>query len=167
MKKACVLYREAFPANERMPFFMIKKFAKKVKCDLFGIYDNGFSGIMFVVYYADIVYIFYLAVIPEMRGKGCGTKALSAAKEIFADKRIILNMEEVDEKYSNFEQRLNRQRFYESNGFSVSDYKTSEKGVVYEMLYCSGEVSFEEYSSLIQNLFGKLIFHTFYKRINK
>lgn len=166
LKKAKKLYMEAFPAGERMPYFMLKHFADTDKCDFFKMDDNGFAGLMFVVYYGDIVYIFFLAVVPEARGKGYGTKALDEAKKIFSGKRLILNMEEVDEKYDNFEQRVKREKFYKSNGFETSDYKTSEKDIVYEMMHYGEAVSFEEYSKLIQSLFGKMIFNIFYKKIN-
>lgn len=167
MQKAKALYGEAFPANERVPFFILKKLAKKENCDLFELYSDGFAGMMFTVYYKDIVYIFYLAVDSAMRGKGYGSGSLSAAKKLFTGKRIILSMEEVDKKYNNYEQRLKRQRFYESNGFSVSDYKTSENGVIYEMMHCAGEVKFEEFKSLMESIFGKLIFKAFYKKIKR
>ncbi|MGN1421338.1 MAG: GNAT family N-acetyltransferase [Eubacterium sp.] len=166
-KKAKKLYREAFPAGERMPYFMLKHFSNTDKCDFFKMDDNGFAGLMFVVYYKDIVYIFFLAVVPEARGKGYGTKALDEAKKIFSGKRLILNMEEVDEKYENFEQRVKREKFYNSNGFEKSDYKTSEKDIVYEMMHYGKEVSYEEYSMLIQSLFGKRIFNIFYRKIDK
>lgn len=166
-KKAKILYREAFPVGERMPYFMLKHFANTPKCDFFKMDDNGFAGLMFVVYYEDIVYIFFLAVVPDARGKGYGTKALDEAKKIFSGKRLILNMEEVDEGYENFEQRVKREKFYNSNGFKKSDYKTSEKDIVYEMMHYGGEVSFEEYSRLIENLFGKTIFKIFYKKIDR
>lgn len=164
-KRAGKLYKEAFPIDERMPYFMIKHFAKGDKCDFFKLDDNGFAGLMFVVYYEDIVYIFFLAVEPEFRGKGYGTKALDEAKKLFAGKRLILNMEEVDEKYDNYTQRVKRQHFYEGNGFSKSSYKTSEKDVVYEMMQYGGYVTFEEYSRLITSLFGKRIFKRYYKEI--
>lgn len=167
IRKAKALYKEAFPIDERMPYFMLKSFADGDKCDFFMLYENGFSGLMFTVYYNDIVYIFYLAVSPDKRGLGYGTKALEEAKRLFDGKRIILNMEELDEKYDNFSQRVKRARFYEANGFVMSDYKTAEKDVVYEMLYYGGYVSYDEYSSLIENLFGKFIFKRFYKKISK
>ena len=166
-KKAKRLYREAFPIDERMPYFMLKHFANTEKCDFFKMDDNGFAGLMFVVYYEDIVYIFFLAVVPEARGRGYGTKALDEAKRLFSGKRLILNMEEVDEKYDNLKQRVKREKFYKSNGFETSDYKTSEKNIVYEMMHYGKDVSFEEYSRLIQSLFGKAIFNIFYKRIDK
>lgn len=72
-KKVIKLYKEAFPKEERIPIWLLKKLARKNKANFYGIYDNEkFIGLIYNIYYKDIVFIFYLAIDKETRGKGYG-----------------------------------------------------------------------------------------------
>ena len=64
------LYKSAFPANERMPFWLLKRLAKKENADFYGIYDKEkFVGIIYNIYHKDIVFIFYFAINENLIGK--------------------------------------------------------------------------------------------------
>lgn len=68
------LYIEAFPAIERIPLFLLKLLTKKGKADFFEIYDDtNCIGMLYIVYYKDIVFVFYLAIDNKLRGRGYGT----------------------------------------------------------------------------------------------
>ena len=76
------LYKEAFPKNERIPIFILKLLTRKNKADFFEIYDKEqFIGLVYNVYYHDIVFVFYLAVNNDLRGKGYGSKVLELIKD--------------------------------------------------------------------------------------
>ena len=45
----------------------------------------------------------------------------------------MLCIEEVDEKYDNYKQRVHRKNFYLRNGFQEMGFKYVEKDVKYEM----------------------------------
>ena len=47
----------------------------------------------------------------------------------------MLCIEEVDEKYDNYKQRVHRKNFYLRNGLQEMGFKYVEKDVKYEMLY--------------------------------
>ena len=52
------------------------------------------------------------------------------------------------------------------NGFKEANFTIKEKNIIYEMLYYNKndkKVSSQEYHELIQNYFGKLLYHYFYK----
>lgn len=162
------LYKYAFPANERVPFWLLKRLAKKENADFFGIYDKqNFIGLVYIINYKDIVFIFYLAIDENLRGQGYGTKVLSAIKEKYDNHRIVLNIEEIDSKSSNNEQRLKRKKFYQKNGFIDLNYKIREAGVMYETLCYSknnATVDKEEYMEMMRNYFGKVISKYVYKQ---
>ena len=84
-----------------------------------------------------------------------------------AGRRVILNIETLDEECDNREERVRRKNFYLKNGFNEAGYKTRENNVVYEMLYYGGSVSEEEYSALIEKYLGKFFFKFYYKKIGK
>lgn len=162
------LYKSAFPANERMPFWLLKRLAKKENADFYGIYDKEkFVGIIYNIYHKDIVFIFYFAINESLRGQGYGTKVLDSIKQKYDNHRIVLNIEEIDLNSSNNEQRLKRKKFYEKSGFKDLNYKVKEAGVVYETLCYSPNnvmVSKEEYMEMMKKYFGKLISKYVYRK---
>ena len=57
------LYREAFPKNERIPISILQLLTRKNKAKFYAIYDGEeFIGLLYNVYYKDIVLILYLAI---------------------------------------------------------------------------------------------------------
>ena len=165
------LYKEAFPKNEQVPFWLLKRLSKKENVEFYGIYEESkFAGLVYNVIYKDIVFIFYLAIDKNARGNGYGGKILSSLKEKYKNHRIVLNIEEVDENRENFEQRKRRKNFYIKNGFYDLNYTIKEYGEDYEMLCYNEEgkhVSKEEYMCLMRNYFGDFLYNFVYKKISE
>jgi ribosomal protein S18 acetylase RimI-like enzyme len=89
----------------------------------------------YVATYAEFptfIFIDYLLVNPNIRGKGLGSKALSLFKS--KDKTIILEVEPADTDKQETTQRI---RFYERNGFQKAEHivytRSDEEGDPYEM----------------------------------
>ena len=163
-KKVTKLYNEAFPKNERIPIWLLKILAKKNKAKFYGIYDNEkFVGLVYNIFYKDIVFVFYLAIDKATRGQGYGTKVLDSIKEKYKNYRIILCIEPVDENSDNYEQRVKRKNFYLKNGFKDSNYTIKERNIIYEMLYYNENVTSQEFQELMKNYFGKVVYSYFYK----
>lgn len=156
------LYSSAFPADEKMPYFILKHKAKKHLAQFYAVYDGDlFVGLAYCVIYHDILFVFYLAIAPECRGHGYGSEVLKAVEEKYGRYRIVLNIEEVSENSPNYEQRLKRRAFYEKNGFFTLDYQIKEGNVVYDMMCFSAEgkgVSQTEYYKLMENYLGKVLY---------
>ena len=116
-KKVIKLYNEAFPKDEKIPIWLLKLLARKNKAKFYGIYDRKkFVGLLYNIYYKDIVFIFYLAINKETRGQGYGSKILELIKEKYNNHRIILCIEQVDKNSDNYKQRIKRKEFYIKNG---------------------------------------------------
>ncbi|MGN1302621.1 MAG: GNAT family N-acetyltransferase [Clostridia bacterium] len=163
-KKVTKLYNEAFPKDERIPIWLLKILARKNKAKFYGIYDNEkFVGLVYNIFYKDIVFVFYLAIDKATRGQGYGTKVLDSIKEKYKNYRIILCIEPVDENSDNYEQRVKRKNFYLKNGFKDSNYTIKEKNIIYEMLYYNENVILQEFQELMKNYFGKILHKCFYK----
>lgn len=156
-ERAIALYLSAFPEEERPDYHLMKEKANEGKIFLEGAIgeDGDFKGIAFCVPYKDIVYLYFLAVEPEARNHGMGSSILSAVKEAFKGRRIILNIESLHH-LQNGEEELKRRRlhFYQRNGFVDFNYWSIEWDVYYDMLGCGGYVSPKEYLELMDNLFG-------------
>lgn len=151
------LYINAFPKEERAPFRMLASKAELDFVDWWGIYENDTCvGLFYVLYNDNLVYLFYFAIMENLRGKGYGTKSLELLKQHYQGKRIFLSIEEVVEEADNYLERVKRKEFYERCGFKALDSKVKEGGVIYELLGIGGPVSNEEYTELIISWMGKL-----------
>lgn len=164
------LYKKSFPLAERMPYFILKSKSKQQNADFFKIYDgNELIGLWYGVTCKDIVFIFYLAINENCRGKGYGSRVLQLIKEKYSECRIVLNIEELDENSPNYEQRLKRKAFYSKNGFFLLDYKIKEGSVIYNNL-CYSEsgkaVTQQEYYELIKSYLGRGLY-CIYKFISR
>ena len=92
----------------------------------------------------------------KKRNRGYGSKILNDIKEKYQDKTILLCYEEVDEKYEDFLDRKNREKFYSRNGFINNELKTQEGEVVYQSAIIGNrKVTFEEYKILFDLCYGK------------
>lgn len=140
------LYENSFPEDEKVPFFILKAQAKKEISDIIGVYDDqGFIGFTILVFDQDIVFVWYLAIENNKRNQGYGSLILQRINQMYLNKRIILNVEEV----TNNEQ-LRRKQFYIKNGYQECGFKTMEYGVIYEMLYVHKKVSCKEYLTMMK-----------------
>ena len=156
------LYHSAFPVNERAPFRMLLRGAKKANVDFFSCLDGEeWIGFLYVVNYNDMSYVFYFAVDPQKRGRGYGSAVLQAAGKHYSGRRFFLAIEEVEEKYKNYPQRLARLHFYERAGFVRSGQKMQEGTVIYDLMGVGGRVTNKEYRRLIRSFAGfRMLFFT-------
>ena len=76
----------------------------------------------------------YLAVCPQARGTGAGTAILEKIRTYYADKKILLLIEELNPAATNIEQRVKRKRFYLRNGYIDTGIRTSSIGGNMEIL---------------------------------
>lgn len=159
------LYHTAFPADERVPFWLLMAKSKKENAEFYSVYDKDkWVGFVYFIHYQDILYIYYLAVSEKERGGGYGSKILKKITTKYQNKRIILFIEPVDKRAENYEERVNRKKFYEKNGFRDLNYLAVEKNVIYSVLGYGKKVLKKEYLLLIKNYFGKILFNLYYKK---
>lgn len=126
--------------------------------------DLEFIGLIYLVSYQNLVFIFYFAIDPKLQSHGYGSKVLDIIKKRFSDKILLLNIEEVDDFDLDSDARR-RKEFYIKNGFIPMDFKTIEYGVRYEMLTYNGAIAYENYKDLMINYLGKVQFNLIYKKI--
>lgn len=152
------LYNSAFPEDERPPFFWYYSVFKKTKDSyIIGYYqENQFIGFIQYVIYQDILYFAYLAISKQFRNQGYGTKILQEIIDEYRDHVKILCFEEVDEKYSNYSERLKRMQLYQRIGFIDNGLKTQEGDVIYQSAYIGKHrVSFDQYIKLFDLVYSE------------
>lgn len=157
------LFEHAFPVEERPPFSFHLMCRNQ---NIYGVYyKNEFAALMDTVVYKDIVYLYFLAVKKKFRKKGIASKIL---EDLFTkydkDYRIYLLMEEIDEKYSNYQQRIDRAHFYTKRGFKISNIKINEFEVIYSLLNNNKEVSYNDHMEVFEYLLRENGFYPTYKK---
>lgn len=152
------LYRDAFPLDERAPFFMLARKAEKGLADWWGIYEDGeWIGFFYVVADEKLAYVFYFAIDGQKRGRGCGTRALAALRAQYEGSRIFLAAEAIDPAAENYAERVRRKQFYLRCGMEELHTRVREGNVVYELLGTGGAVSGREYSRLVRRWAGPVL----------
>lgn len=158
MKKLKALYKRAFPRAEKKPFSLIKRLAKQGKMKIYSAEENGkFLGLAIMILHSDIALLDYLAIEESSRNIGVGGKVVEALKEIYKDKRLLLEIEDTGKDIPEREMRLRRKKFYLSHGLTVMPYKICLFGVDMEVLTYGGDVSFEDYHAVYSSTLPKRI----------
>lgn len=156
------LYKEAFPGAQRIPRFLLRFKLRKGKKGFSVLYDGEeWIGLLYLTQYRDIVFVQFLAVSESIRSRGYGSKVMDALGALYPEKRMVLNIEEVNEQAKNYQQRIKRKAFYEKNGFISTGYLVKEPDQMQEMLIRGGSISKQEielmYKELLGNIIGSLI----------
>lgn len=149
------LYKEAFPANERKPFFLLKRSAKKGFTEILSICCPDCCGMAVTFCCGDIVLLAYFAVSPAQRGGGIGSKAIKEIMKRYEGKRFILEIEDTEVKSENHEQRVRRKSFYLKNGLKDSKMRVFIFNMEMEILIEGENISFDEYRSIYKKAAGK------------
>lgn len=155
-KRIKKLYHDAFPMDERAPFWLLRKRADRENVDFWAVYsEEEWVGLAYVISREDLSYLFYLAIAQEVRGKGYGSAVLGAIKEKYAGSRIILAIEELDENAPNYQERIKRKQFYEKNGLRLLNCKMREAKVIYDVMGIADDVAPEEYGDMMKQYLGR------------
>ena len=148
------LYKKAFPRLERKSFMLIQKKVREGRSRILTVKDenNNFCGLMITATCSDVMLLDYFAIVEEFRGKGIGSQAISEFCKRFGNEyRIFLEIEFPDGD----DAKSRRKNFYLKNCLKESGIEVTLCSVPMELLYFSEIVSFEEYHSLYQEVFGE------------
>lgn len=158
-KELKALYKDAFPKEERKPFFFIEKLKKEGKCVIYTAVENGkFAGFAIILKDENFALIDYLAVNSEIRGLGIGSKILDELKNIYENKCLFLERETVLKNCDNAGQRNRRRNFYLKNGFSDSGIYVNVYTVDMTLMIYKKDITFDKYSDFLRKILGNKIF---------
>ena len=151
------LYLEAFPAEERKPFFIMEELCRKGQMEMLAILEGDtFIGldINMLAPGTDLCLLDYFAIAPSVRGGGYGSAALKCICERFAGQQFIFEIEPEDEVADNAEQRRRRKAFYLRNGLRESGLFVSLFGVPFELLSTKQGLRYEDYTKVLAATLG-------------
>ena len=150
--KSQALFESAFPEDERPPFSMILDWDHST---FFGVYrQDEYVGLVDLIRYQDMVYVFFLAISESFRNQGIGSQILSDLKKKYRGRRLFLLAEETGPRYSDNVLRERRLGFYARNGFLPTGDTVLEFGVRYLLLCSNKRVSKNEFVATMASLIG-------------
>ena len=147
------LYMDAFPFDERIPFYIMVSVGNDRGVEFLSIYDDDtWLGFIHTLVGEKLSYIFYFAIDGGLRQSGYGSKIIREYKKIHP--KLSLAIEPIEEDSDNIKQRKKRLEFYEKNGFATLDTKVVEMGVEFELMGAKGmEIKESDYKSLVKKFF--------------
>lgn len=151
-KKICELLCTSLPENEHLPLPIIYLLSLRKDIHYLSFYDEGqLIGLMYTIETKQLDYLLYLAVNPNIRSKGYGSKMMEWLSFRSGKKAVALDIERPNDKAPNFSQRLKRYKFYEKNGFKNTGYTLNYNGEDYIVLTNNNNFSSEAFSQLFKS----------------
>ncbi|WP_448947053.1 NAD(P)H-hydrate epimerase [Lachnoanaerobaculum sp.] len=147
------LYMDAFPFEERIPFYIMVSVGNDRGVEFLSIYDDDtWLGFIHTLVGEKLSYIFYFAIDGSLRQSGYGSEIIREYKKMHP--KLLLAIEPIEEDSDNIKQRKKRLAFYEKNGFETLDTRVVEMGVEFELMGAKGmEIKENDYKSLVKKFF--------------
>ena len=147
------LYMDAFPFDERIPFYIMVSVGNDRGVEFLSIYDDDtWLGFIHTLVGEKLSYIFYFAIDGSLRQSGYGSKIIREYKKMHP--KLSLAIEPIEEDSDNIKQRKKRLAFYKKNGFETLDTRVVEMGVEFELMGAKGmEIKESDYKSLVKKFF--------------
>lgn len=148
------IYLTVFPACERLPEEIMLRLIEKMpeSIALTAYLEEGAAetpenvhAMTFTINFSDLpfTYLLFLGVSETCQGQGSGTHILNVVRQRFG-KPILIDVEIIDDPAApNPQQRQQRWRFYQRNGFVQTDYRTHYEDEEFQVLICGMEVTEE------------------------
>lgn len=134
-KAVKALYKRVFPKEEQMPWLLLRFLTACGVTEINCYYhEDTLLGFTYSTTTSQLQFILFFAVEDTQRGKGCGSAILEHLKQENENRPMVLNVEPIDPKADNAQQRLRRMEFYRKNGFYETGYEVDEVGGTFWIL---------------------------------
>ena len=149
------LYERAFPQNERRPMAELLNEKSGMVEVLAFYYQGSFCGMAATLTSSGLVHIIYLAIEEAARGKGLGSMALEAIRKRDPGKKIIVDVERVEDGATNNDQRAKRIAFYRKNGYRETEVRYRWREEDYVILSCGGVMTEREWDEFWKEVWDR------------
>ena len=150
-RQAKALYLEAFPKEERLPWWLLLLNSRRQGIDLTAfLEDDAMVGFTASVTTEEMHFLLFFAIPAYLRGQGWGSAILAQLQQ--QHKAVTLNVELLDPEAENFSQRQRRFRFYQRNGFYDTGYHVWEVGGKFRVLATQPHLDLAAYRKVFRKL---------------
>ena len=149
-----------FPPDELKPWKRIAEMLDEGVYFAYGLYEQSeVMAYAFFVVKGDLVLLDYYAVCKQVRGTGVGSRCMKLLKEELKKQGIHVMLAEVEnpayagsaEEKATQERRI---RFYEKNGFTLTETRSCLFSVEYKIMYVPfGEMGEEEVPGALDTIY--------------
>lgn len=140
---------ESFPENERNLITDLIDTGAFV----YGIYEFSEAiGFMVVREYEELMYLAYLAVRSDSRGRGIGTAVITEFVNTFFDKQIVVEYEAPNGTVDHGLIAIRRRNFYRRCGFRQTGWFTSYDDAEFEIGCAGAEFNIDDFNGFIDHL---------------
>jgi len=137
------LYRLSFNEIEKIPLGNLRR-ALSNGGQLLAFYDNGFVGFTFSFKVEDRMFFVYFSTVPDVRGKGYGSKMLDILRIRNSDSRIFLVVEPCDDSAPDNDLRNRRKEFYRRNGCTDTGFQLISDDEWFDTMFVQGTLTEKE-----------------------
>lgn len=156
---------EAFPPGEYLPPEKLVEMAEGGNYHFLALFDEDrFIGFMLILLYGSMSYLFFLAIAPEYRSGGYGSRALALLSELYPERKQVVDFEMLDAAAPNYEQRKKRREFYLRNGYKETGLFLSYFGGDFEVFCMNGELEPDEFKAMMKTVPVEGFFPTYFTR---
>ena len=150
-RQAKQLYLEAFPKEERLPWWVLWLNSLRQGIDLTAFVEDGaMVGFTASVTTNRMHFLLFFAVPEVSRGCGHGSAILTRLRQ--QHEAVTLNVELLDPEAENYPQRQRRFRFYGRNGFFDTGYHVWEVGGKFRVLATTPSLDLDAYREIFRKL---------------
>ncbi|MBO4364730.1 MAG: GNAT family N-acetyltransferase [Eggerthellaceae bacterium] len=129
------LYIRSYKEDVRIPIAILMLLSERKTCDFNAYYDGDtFVGFSHSMNFEHEGYLFYLAVREDLRSHGYGSAILEKIRALYPGKPLCMDIEALDPRADDYEQRLRRLEFFEQNGFHRTHMHIQDGDVIYEVV---------------------------------
>lgn len=129
------LYHNAFPEDELVKWSRLMRKSRSNNVEFLAYYDqNELVGFTYVIQQRHVNFLFFLAVVDQLRSKGYDGQIIDWLRAKYADTPLVLEIETPDSQAQNASQRTRRLQFYQRHGFRDSGHRVQEGPVGYTVL---------------------------------
>lgn len=149
-----LLYRRAFPREERKPFAMIRKMQKEGRTDVWLAEQGGrFAGLAATINGDGIILLDYLAVHEKMRDQGVGSAMLQSLLAHYEGRGLFVEIEAADRADPSGE-KARRKAFYLRNSLNDMHVTALLFGVRMELLGRACTLDFDAYRDFYRTYYS-------------
>ena len=131
------LYQQAFPAEDRFPFWGLRLFSLRPAIRFDAIVNSHHQpiGLVYLIHDEGLLFVLYFAIDAQCRSQGYGSRIIAELERQYPSDTIVLDIRTPDANAADAQQRQKRLDFYLRNGFHIAPFEWVEAAERYTVLY--------------------------------